>query len=66
MMIHYLNAELKDDLAAGYPLLSDEGETWKLEDLDGHMEDAWQGRTMVLETLRHTFRYACKQIRQTQ
>ena len=65
MEIHYLNAELNDDLNSGYPLLSEEGETWKLEDLKGHMEDAWQGRAMVLETICHTFRYACDHLRQS-
>lgn len=64
MEIHFLNAELNDDLAAGYPMLSEEGETWKLEDLEAHMEDAWQGRAMVLETLCRTFRYACGHLRQ--
>ncbi len=63
MEIHYLNAELKDDLAAGYPLLTDEGEAWRLEDSEAYLEDSRHGRAMVLETLIYTFRYACGQLR---
>lgn len=55
--IHYMNAELQDDLR----MTLERHVVWrKLEDLKGNMADldcAWK---MIESTLGHCFRYACK------
>lgn len=63
MEIHYMNAELKDDLNAGLPLALDEGEAWRLENIAANLSDLQEGWEMVLETLESAFAFACDRIR---
>ncbi|MBW5447277.1 hypothetical protein GE107_14570 [Cohnella sp. CFH 77786] len=63
MEIHFMNAELQDDLKAGRRMHGGPGETGKLENLAAHLSDSEEGWDMVLGTLRHTFRFACEWLR---
>lgn len=63
MEIHYMNAELQDDLRASHATGAGNGETWKLENLVANLDDSREGWEMVLGTLGHSFRFACARLR---
>lgn len=66
MEIHYMNAELKDDLQAGR--MADDGslaDFMRLENLDANLADAKEGWQMVVGSLLHMFQYAAKWVRRT-
>jgi hypothetical protein len=56
MEIHYMNAELQDDLAQG--LTAGEGEGGRLENLSANLADSDEGWQMVRDTLGRTFKFA--------
>ncbi|BBH21673.1 hypothetical protein Back11_30180 [Paenibacillus baekrokdamisoli] len=58
--IHYMNAELQDDLKQNHDAY---GELHKLENLAQQTDDLAQGIQMVMEILLHTFEHAIRQIR---
>lgn len=60
--IHYMNAELQDDLWQRHQGLHDK---IRLEDLDGHLEDLRQGLEMVCRTLEAAFTYSNSQLERT-
>ena len=60
MEIHQMNAELKDDLSQS---LANGGGRRTIEDLFSNMADLDQSWEMVLGSLNHSFRYACKWLR---
>jgi hypothetical protein len=55
MEIHYMNAELEDDLTKR--LMAGAGDGGKLENLTANVADAEEGWNMVRDTLGRTFRY---------
>lgn len=64
MEIHYMNAELKDDLKAGR--LDDDGSQTdfrRLENLSANLADAREGWEMVVGSLLHMFQYAGNWVR---
>ncbi|WP_276354051.1 Cthe_2314 family HEPN domain-containing protein [Cohnella caldifontis] len=61
--IHYMNAELKDDLQTSERMGSGNGEPWHLENLPGNMADAREGWAMVLGTVERVFAFACGRMR---
>lgn len=61
MEIHYMNAELKDDLSES--VSSAYGDGGRLENLSANLADAREGWAMVNGTLLHTFDFACGWIR---
>jgi hypothetical protein len=63
MEIHYMNAELQDDLNAGSQTIAGSGEAWRLENLSANLADSQEGWDMVLGTLEHVFRFACGWLR---
>ena len=58
--IHYMNAELEDDLRQSQKAY---GELHQLENLAQQTEDLAQGVTMVMDILRVTFEHANRQMR---
>jgi hypothetical protein len=58
--IHQMNAELKDDLSQS---LAQNGGRRTIENLNANMEDLDQSWDMVHGSLNHSFRYACKWLR---
>ncbi|ULO08400.1 hypothetical protein H1230_06200 [Paenibacillus sp. 19GGS1-52] len=56
--IHYMNAEMQDDLWQRHQGLHDK---IHLEDLDSHLEDLRQGLEMVCKSLSVAFRYSNEQ-----
>ncbi|GGF60595.1 hypothetical protein GCM10010912_02230 [Paenibacillus albidus] len=58
--IHYMNAEMQDDLWQRHRGLHDK---IQLEDLDGHLEDLQQGLDMACKSLTAAFGYSNKQWR---
>lgn len=56
--IHYMNAEMQDDLWQRHQGLHDR---IRLEDLDSHLEDLKQSLEMVCKTLAAAFRYSNEQ-----
>lgn len=56
--IHYMNAEMQDDLWQRHQGLHDK---IQLEDLDSHLEDLKQGLEMVCKSLSAAFRYSNEQ-----
>lgn len=65
MEIHYMNAELKDDLQAGRRLAGEKGGYMRLEDLSANLADAQEGWEMVVGTLQAVYGYAGRQLRRT-
>jgi len=66
MEIHYMNAELKDDLQTGRRLVGEQvGGYWRLEDLSANLADAQEGWTMALGTLHQVYQFAGKWLRRT-
>lgn len=66
MEIHYMNAELKDDLQAGRRLAGGtEGGYMRLEDLSANLADAQEGWEMVVGTLQAVYEFAGRQLRRT-
>jgi hypothetical protein len=63
MEIHYMNAELQDDLNAGYPASAAAGDGGWLENLPANMADSEEGWNMVLESLGHSLRFAAAWMR---
>ncbi|WP_164472594.1 Cthe_2314 family HEPN domain-containing protein [Cohnella candidum] len=62
--IHFMNAELQDDLFAEKAAHGREaGETGRLENLSVNLADLRMGWDMVLGTLERSFRYACDRLR---
>lgn len=57
--IHYMNAELNDDLHAVARLEADNPEHGHLENLAANMADARAGWDMVLGTAAYVFEFAC-------
>ncbi|WEK56378.1 MAG: Cthe_2314 family HEPN domain-containing protein [Candidatus Cohnella colombiensis] len=58
--IHYMNAELQDDLKIS---LSRRGVERRVEDFTINMMDLDHAWSMVEQTLNHCFRYACRWLR---
>ncbi|WP_410514115.1 Cthe_2314 family HEPN domain-containing protein [Paenibacillus sp. BR2-3] len=56
--IHYMNAEMQDDLWQLHKGLNDKVQ---LEDLDGHLDDLKQGLDMVCKSLSLAFSYSIEQ-----
>ncbi|KWX74528.1 Cthe_2314 family HEPN domain-containing protein [Paenibacillus jilunlii] len=56
--IHYMNAEMQDDLWQRHQGLHDK---IRLEDLDSHLEDLQQSLEMVCKSLAASFRYSNEQ-----
>jgi len=56
--IHYMNAEMQDDLWQRHQGLHNKV---KLEDLDAHLEDLRQGLDMVCKSLSMVFKYSTQQ-----
>ncbi|OBZ09632.1 hypothetical protein A8L34_20335 [Bacillus sp. FJAT-27264] len=56
--IHYMNAEMQDDLWQRHQGLHDK---IQLEDLDSHLEDLKQGLEMVCKSLEAAFKYSLSQ-----
>ncbi|TJY39795.1 hypothetical protein E5161_17790 [Cohnella pontilimi] len=61
MEVHYMNAELEDDLMER--LLAGAGDGGRLENLSGNLADAEEGWIMVRDTLGRTFGYLNGQLR---
>lgn len=66
MEIHYMNAELKDDLQAGRRLAGEpDGGYMRLEDLSANLADAQEGWEMAVGTLQTVYEFAGRQLRRT-
>jgi len=65
MEIHYMNAELKDDLKSSRIAKAEVYEDRKLDAIADNLADLQQGWEMVLGTLYHVFQFAGNRLRQT-
>lgn len=64
MEIHYMNAELKDDLNISRITRAEMEEDRKLETIPDNLADLHQGWEMVLGTLFHVYHFASQRVRQ--